>query len=84
VPFFGIGGNIGDCAIFEGQGPPNGVVPAPVGSVYFAPRCSVGHRLVRQANRIRCSRVEADRPRPVAGIAQTLMLKKKRVPTRLV
>ena len=34
VPFFGIGGNIGDCEIFEGQGPPNGVVAAPVGSLY--------------------------------------------------
>jgi hypothetical protein len=34
VPFFGVGGNIGDSAIFEGQGPPNVVVTATVGSVY--------------------------------------------------
>jgi hypothetical protein len=35
VPFIAIGGNLGDCTIFEGAGSPEGIVAATVGSLFL-------------------------------------------------
>jgi hypothetical protein len=35
VPFIAIGGNLGDCTIFEGVGSPEGIVTATVGSLFM-------------------------------------------------